>query len=77
MTDQLNETTLEACEAYALFSFDGSAGDDDIDSCAVCMHKQAEHPDPTLVRPVSPENAIKEREGLLAVAAARNIVRDR
>jgi len=76
MTDRLNEIALDACEAYALFSFDGATGDDDIDSCAVCMRKRAHHPDTALVRQVSPEDAIREREGLLAVAAAGSIVRD-
>jgi hypothetical protein len=75
MTDQLDRTTLDACEAFALFSFDGATGDDDIDSCAVCMRKRAEHSDPTVERSVSPEDAIREREGLLAVAAAKGIVR--
>ena len=77
MTDQLNETTLNACPAYTLFSFDGATADDDIDSCAVCMRKRSHHPDPALVRQVFPEDAVREREGLLAVAAARDIVRDR
>ena len=66
----------DACVAFALFSFDGASGDDYIDSCAVCMRKRADHSDPNLVRLVSPEDAIREREGLLAVAAAREIVRD-
>ncbi len=66
MTDQLDEITLNPCGAYALFSFDGAMGDDDIDSCAVCMRKQADHPAPT-IRLVSPEDAVRERERLLAV----------
>ena len=77
MTDQLDEIALDACEAYALFSFDGESGDDDIDSCAVCMRKRADHADPALARQVSPEDAIREREGLLAMISTRGSVRDR
>jgi len=76
MMDRLNETALGACGVYALFSFDGATPDDDIDSCAICMRKRAEHADPTLVRLMSPEDAIHEREGLLALAAAGEIIRE-